>query len=75
MNEDIVWLYKVLDAKEMTHEQLQNELDRWSKHITPHELIQQGDKLIIKYQSGLNRKAFFEAATRLADITIQRLTD
>lgn len=58
MNEDVVWLYKVLEAEKMSAKELQSELDRWSNHYTPHELIKQGDKLIIKYQSALNRSAY-----------------
>lgn len=61
MNEEIVWLYRVLDTKNMSAEQLQSELDKWSNHITPHELIQQDGKLIIKFQSMLTRQAYFAA--------------
>lgn len=57
MNEEVVWLYKVLDAEKMSAEELQTELDKWSNHITPHELIQQDGKLIVKFQSMLNRNA------------------
>ena len=60
MDENVVWLYKVLDVDNMTNEQLQAELDMWSNSITPHELIQQNDKLIIKYQSLLNRNAYLK---------------
>lgn len=59
MNEEVVWLYKVLDTEKMSAEELQSELDRWSNHVMPHELIQQGNKLIVKFQSGLTRRAFF----------------
>lgn len=62
MNEEVVWLYKVLDTDNMSAEQLQQELDKWSNSITPHELIQQGDKLIVKFQSGLKRDAYFSVA-------------
>lgn len=61
MNEEVVWLYKVLDSKNMSVNELQVELDKWSNSVMPHELIQQDDKLIIKYQSVLNRNAYFSA--------------
>lgn len=62
MNEEVVWLYKVLDTDNMSAEQLQQELDKWSNHVMPHELIQQDGKLIIKFQSGLKRDAYFSVA-------------
>lgn len=62
MNEEVVWLYKVLDTDNMTAEELQAELDRWSNNVMPHELIQQNDKLVIKFQSGLKRDAYFAVA-------------
>lgn len=62
MNEEVVWLYKVLDTDNMSAEQLQQELDKWSNHVMPHELIQQYGKLIIKFQSGLKRDTYFSVA-------------
>lgn len=63
MNEEVVWLYKVLDVDNMTNDQLQSELDNWSNHITPNELIQQNGKMIIKYQSMLKRQAYLNAVS------------
>lgn len=66
--DDIVWLYKVYDTKEMPAGELQNHLDYWSNHVMPHELIPQGDKLIVRYQSGLKREAFFKQQLVQQDI-------
>lgn len=57
--DDIVWLYKVYDTKEMSAKELQHHLDTWSNHEMPHELIVQDTKLIVRYQSGLLREAYF----------------
>lgn len=57
--DDIVWLYKVYETKEMSAEELQSQLDFWSNHEMPHELIAQDTKLIVRYQSGLLREAYF----------------
>lgn len=67
MDEDVVWLYKVYDTSGMTADQLQDELNKWSNNVTPHEVIgMNGNLLIIKYQSGLNRKGYFDALVRNA---------
>lgn len=75
MNEEVVWLYKVLDVKNMTNEQLQKELDNWSNHITPNELIQQDGKLIVKYQSMLKRNAYLTAVSIQAANTFKNAVD
>lgn len=57
--DDIVWLYKVYDTKEMSAKELQKELDFWTNHEMPHYLIAQDGKLIVRYQSGLLREGYF----------------
>lgn len=61
MNDEIVWLYKVYDITNLAAEDLQKELDKWSESIMPHETVgMNGNLLIIRYQSALNRKGWLE---------------
>lgn len=61
MNDEIVWLYKVYDITNLVAEDLQKELDKWSESIMPHETVgMNGNLLIIRYQSALNRKGWLE---------------
>lgn len=61
MNDEIVWLYKVYDITDLAAEDLQKELDKWSESIMPHETVgMNGNLLIIRYQSALNRKGWLE---------------
>ncbi len=59
MDKDAVWLYSVIDHKNMNIEELQAILNKWSDDPTPHELLICGDKMIMKFQSGLLRSAYF----------------
>ena len=59
MDDKDVWLYSVIDHKNMSCEELQKVLDKWSNDPTPHELIVCDDKMIIKVKSGLIRSAYF----------------
>lgn len=58
-DEDVVWLYKVFDTSEMGKDELQEELNKFSKGIAPHEIVHSDGKLlVIRFQSLLNRNAF-----------------
>lgn len=63
MDDKDVWLYSVIDHKNMSCEELQKVLDKWSNDPTPNELIVCDDKMIIKFKSGLIRSAYFAQAS------------
>lgn len=55
-NDDIVWYYSVLDTTEMTKDELQTALNRFTDSIMPSEVCHSDGKLlVIRYQSALNR--------------------
>lgn len=60
MNDEVVWLYQVVDHENISNEELQKVLNNWSNNPAHHELVICGNKMIIKYQSNLTRAAFFE---------------
>lgn len=62
MNDEVVWLYSVIDHENISNEELQKALDSWSNNPAPHELIVCGNKMIVKFHSNLTRTAFFEQA-------------
>lgn len=65
VNEEIVWLYKVIDTKEMNVKTLQAELDKWSNSITPHEVLKvENGLIVIRFQSALKRQAYFKATAQ-----------
>lgn len=64
MNEEIVWLYSVIDTKEMSAKELQSRLDEFSNHVMPHEIYKvENGLIVIRFQSGLKRQAYFAALT------------
>lgn len=59
MDDKDVWLYSVIDHKNMSCEELQKLLDKWSNNPAPNELLICDDKMVIKFKSGFIRSAFF----------------
>lgn len=62
MNDEVVWLYQVIDHENMSNEELQKVLNGWSNNPAPHELVVCGNKMIVKFHSNFTRAAFFEQA-------------
>lgn len=61
MDDKDVWLYSVIDHKNMSIEELQETLNAWSDNSAPNELLVCEDKMIIKFKSNLVRSAYFAA--------------
>lgn len=70
MNDNDVWLYSVIDHQNMSCEELQETLNRWSDTPEPNELLICGDKMIIKFKSNLVRSAYFAARSATMNLGV-----